>query len=151
MIVILQIDSLRPRLLQEAMEQELISELGRWKETTRILREKLVAEREVVTRRLEEIERGLAMIPAEEGIATQTRGAGISRRDSLADVIRKILQSAAEPLTAGEVVVRVMEARPSIKKKSHVHSALFRLKERHEVDPIGEPGSLRYQWSKANG
>jgi hypothetical protein len=137
-------------------QTELISAIDRWQEEGRALRERLLSERDALAKRLGEIDKRLSMIPTEKGAdgpghairqpqeATLER---VSPRDSLADVVRKLLRAAAKPLAAGEVVGRVLEARPSA-EKTHVHSALFRLKKAEEVEVTGEPGSLKYQWKQ---
>jgi hypothetical protein len=143
-------------------QTELISEIDRWQDEGRALRERLVAERETLAKRLNELDKRLAMIPTEipmgkkpethhnpeQGVAPPT-SKHIYARDNLTEVVRKLIQSAVQPLPAGEVVSLVLAVRPKA-KKTHIHGSLFQLKKRKELMAIGEPGSLRYQWNGTN-
>lgn len=135
-----------------AMDQiELISAIDKWQEEGRSLRERLLAERADLTKRLNEVEKRLAMLPMVKQAPVDIGNhppVRVLPRDSLADVVRKILRAASgRPLAAGEVVDMVLTERPRT-EKTHVHSALFRLKEREEIEAIGAPGSQKYLWKR---
>ena len=133
--------------------------IRRWQEEGRALRERLLSERDALAKRLGEIDKRLSMIPTEKGAdgpghairqpqeATLER---VSPRDSLADVVRKLLRAAAKPLAAGEVVGRVLEARSLSHHGYGLDEAAERAIRTWQFSPAlrdGHPVRVRMRWT----
>jgi len=142
-------------------QTQLISAIEQWKEEGlrwqkqgQSLREQLLATRDAAAKQLHELDKHMEGILAEKGVvkhqdlSQQKRDSKpdtITTRDSDINVVRKLLRMETQPVGASEVISLVLAIRPKT-PKTHVRSALWRLKKLGEVETTGDPGSWKYLW-----
>lgn len=124
---------------------EILEAIDRWRAEGRDLRTRLLAERQALAARMEEIDRRLGALPqdpADEPVKVTSSNAhlfGFSPLPdniSVPDAVRRVLaQSGDRPLMAREIIAQLKHRvkDPDRIKAAMVHSALFRMKDRGEV------------------
>jgi hypothetical protein len=135
-----------------------LSAADKWREEGKNLRRQLAEERSKIAARLAEIDKRLAQLPPEtleppfsndtplgvlgNGLFELAVGASIPH------MVASIVRHSPRPLSAGEIVKQVQDSRTGIKAEM-VHSAIYRLKERGEIEPHGDKGSRTFTWKGA--
>jgi hypothetical protein len=133
---------------------EVIAEHDRWRELSKSVRDKLVAERDELSARLAEVNRRLAEMAYPESMGggleehptvrpiTLER---ISPSDSISEAIRKILKASSKPLTAAEVRAHVEKFR-TLDRRATVHSILFQFKNKGLLEVHDQEGKSAFVW-----
>ena len=136
----------------------MIVAIDKWREEGKALREKLVAERDVLAERVDEINKRLAMIPAEKPekvrialpLAPAQTSDGIDPGDSVSEIVRKLLRASEKPLTAAELIDNVHVVLPEARRET-VHSVLNQWKRKKLLQAHGRKGKLRFEWKGPAG
>ncbi len=136
---------------------EVIAEHDRWRELSKSVREKLVAERNELTARLSEVNRRLSEMGAPEAsnhkpetgafsaIKTPTLER-VSPTDSMTEVVRKLLKASDKPMMAAEIIDQVSKVR-AVDRRATIHSILFQLKDKKKlIDARQHNGKLEFFW-----
>jgi hypothetical protein len=139
-------------------ENDILSAADKWREEGKALRRQLAEEKSKLAARLAEIEKRLAQLPAdpiEPPFSNDTPlgilGNGLftfAMDASIPHMVASIVRHSPRPVSAGEIVKQVQDSRTGIKPEM-VHSAIYRLKERGEIEAHGDKGSRTFTWKGA--
>ncbi len=110
-----------------------LDEVTGWLDAGRVLRQRLLDEKEQILSRLEEIDAALSSLP------DQTE-------DSAPEKVKRVLRAGGGPMSAPQLIDAIRATEPVLDARL-VHSALYRLAQRGDVIAEGERGSRVYRWS----